>query len=377
MAPARMGSCVFIWPCAFALIGAVGCGGGSSDATGPTPLPTPLETATPMRTASPVAAWAAGGSVARSLDGGMTWDVVFEHEGLEATEFADASTGWAVGSSASPVVFRSEDGGSTWADQSADLDSVQLLNEIVVLSDRRALLFGSFNAPGGFGLGPSLVLGTTNGGATWEASRVTDGQSNFDFAAMPLQSACTTDGVLVLACGIGSFDVGPSCALSADAGGRWMGLSRGVAARHAGCTGVATLWGFTFRTLRRSRDRGETWAEIDALPAGFQGRVRSMAFADESHGWLVGDENGRPLILHTSDGGDSWHRQTLPDDVTGELLDVVFANSEVGLAVGGTNLNSAPGPLGFATRDGGNQWVRASFPQGLSRLTDAAIAPLP
>ncbi len=101
-------------------------------------------------------------------------------------------------------------------------------------------------------------------------------------------------------------------------------------------------------------DGGATWhkqfSRAEAL-------VASVDFSDLSHGWAVG---GKGTILATSDGGATWVTQ---DSSTKEALwDVVFPDSTHGWAVG-------DGPTILATSDGGATWTRQAMGAGAKFFT--------
>jgi photosystem II stability/assembly factor-like uncharacterized protein len=102
---------------------------------------------------------------------------------------------------------------------------------------------------------------------------------------------------------------------------------------------------------------GAVWRERAVfVPGGFGGatpELYSITFANNRRGWIVGSVVRRDtvidsLILSTSDGGQTWTRQTAP--VREELIDLDFAGDERGWVVGsrGTILH---------TRDGGRSWA--------------------
>jgi len=128
-----------------------------------------------------------------------------------------------------------------------------------------------------------------------------------------------------------------------------------------------------------STDSGATWKQS---PVPVSSDLTSVYFVDEKQGWAVGHDG---VILHTSDGGDSWELQltgrsanelllwAMKRKVAAEpssdeakkllaeatryqeqgadkpFLDVWFADSRNGYAVGAYNLI-------FSTSDGGKHW---------------------
>ncbi len=83
--------------------------------------------------------------------------------------------------------------------------------------------------------------------------------------------------------------------------------------------------------------------------------LRSVHFIDTKEGWVCGDEG---VILHTLDGGRTWHRQ--PTGVTASLRSIQFLTAEVGWAVGRAELPHGMGSVGVVlfTNDGGLEWKK-------------------
>ena len=108
---------------------------------------------------------------------------------------------------------------------------------------------------------------------------------------------------------------------------------------------------------------GRTW-KSHALRAGWA--FSSIDFIDASHGWAAGavsipsDPNAgsTAAIFATSDGGVTWHRQSLGVD-SDQMNTVSFVNANDGWAVGdGSDLGGA-GTI-VATTDGGVTWTPQS-----------------
>lgn len=55
--------------------------------------------------------------------------------------------------------------------------------------------------------------------------------------------------------------------------------------------------------IQRSTDQGRTWQQVASPVSSDLVQVR---FRDERHGWIVGHDS---VVLHTTDGGDSWQVQ--------------------------------------------------------------------
>lgn len=92
-------------------------------------------------------------------------------------------------------------------------------------------------------------------------------------------------------------------------------------------------------------DDGVSWQQA-ATPV--QSQLTSVFFLNRQQGWAVGHDS---TILHTADGGKSWHIQLFkPDPSTDKpLFDIYFSNERDGLAIG------AYGAF-YRTTDGGLNW---------------------
>ena len=99
----------------------------------------------------------------------------------------------------------------------------------------------------------------------------------------------------------------------------------------------------------RSKDKGKTWQEQNLSDALY----RDLYFLDSLHGWLVGERDERGIILHTTDGGETWVNQSPPPPTPASepvsYLKVHFANRRYGMIL------AEKGYL-LATYDGGITW---------------------
>jgi photosystem II stability/assembly factor-like uncharacterized protein len=103
------------------------------------------------------------------------------------------------------------------------------------------------------------------------------------------------------------------------------------------------LWAVGDRSmLARTTDGGQTWtAGKVAMESDLSGGESIAAtdpvfydveFADEHHGWIVG-EFGK--IMYTSDGGDTWHEQNRSLLEGSDFFDALDLPSLFGLYVAG------------------------------------------
>jgi photosystem II stability/assembly factor-like uncharacterized protein len=124
----------------------------------------------------------------------------------------------------------------------------------------------------------------------------------------------------------------------------------GVASRGTRVFAVG-YWG----TLLRSVDGGTTWSQ---RPTPTRETLYDISFADERHGWTVG-ENG--VVLRSTDGGDTWARQEIRIEEEGVArpLDLHL----FGVAALSPHEAWVVGDLGalFRVRDG-ERWERVVLP---------------
>src|SRR5690606_19231258 len=99
------------------------------------------------------------------------------------------------------------------------------------------------------------------------------------------------------------------------------------------------------------------WRTIDTKSNAL---LIDVSFPDSLNGWAIGPR----IILHSSDGGETWKQQGhIPDSL--QLRRVFFVNNKVGYIVG---WNSTI----FATKDGGQEWQQQNI-DGKFLLQDLAF----
>lgn len=76
--------------------------------------------------------------------------------------------------------------------------------------------------------------------------------------------------------------------------------------------------------------------------------LTSVFFVGDRFGWAVGHD---AVILHTSDGGESWTLQNFAPALNQPLLDVLFLDRDRGFAIGAYGLF-------LQTSDGGKTWLK-------------------
>ncbi len=209
----------------------------------------------------------------RSVDGGVTWSVLYYRQSLQAVlnnfYFYNASLGYAYGRSASTIMTM--DGGLTWLPASWGLGE--------------AVGIHFFSEDIGVYVGVGRIYRTVNGGANW---------SQVQYSSQAFVGAAFTGNIGVA--------VGYSGVLyhTSDQGLTWTqatGIStehfRGVQTNASGSVFIAYT---ESGNMLRSVD-GSSWSRL-ASPVG--GQINALRYYDDALGLAVGDDG---IILRTTTGG--------------------------------------------------------------------------
>ncbi len=109
-----------------------------------------------------------GGIVLATGDGGTTWGVQYVSDrlaGYNGVAFADALHGWVIGPGG--TIIATTDGGRTWRAERSG--TTAYLADIAFADSRHGLVVGNhFHSTDASGFDGSVVLRTTDGGATWK-----------------------------------------------------------------------------------------------------------------------------------------------------------------------------------------------------------------
>lgn len=271
--------------------------------------------------------------VAHTVNGGATWVVLVELVGdtLLDIDFTDEKNGWTVGMSG--LGYETTDGGRSWTPMAASAWTVQRrekpfqtearnpgdvapsINESIAairFVDKRTG-WAAGEAPAGKGVDVrGLVLGTTDGGATWTELEDAAG-AHPPFAITDLFAVSATDAWAVG----GDLENREEDVLlhSVDGARTWERVKTGTAQYHravhfvdAKQGWVVGMTGADFDALGPSKvlataDGGKTWTVQVTAPRSFF----DVHFANARRGWAVGD---RASIWATADGGVTWRQQT-------------------------------------------------------------------
>jgi photosystem II stability/assembly factor-like uncharacterized protein len=198
------------------------------------------------------------------------------------------------------VVLTTTDGGATWAARNTGAKG-----------RLRAITFTDVNH--GFVAGDGgLLLATEDGGKTWQVRQTgtTEALTDIEFAGQAGWVAGYT-GVLLH---------------SSDGGHTWARQTAGTAQSLESIffldadRGWAVGWA---GTILRTTNGGRTWEQIKSSAASWS--LSSVYFRDAKNGWAVGFAG---QILRSRDGGATWEAQT--SGVTSWLTCVMFDDSNRG-----------------------------------------------
>lgn len=230
---------------------------------------------------SPTTAWASGtrGRVARTVNGGQTW-TIDSIPGAAALDLRDihalsATQAWAM--AAGPAeqnqaqIFHTADG-SRWTRQLSLVDSGVFLDALAFWDETHGIAMSDPVR------GRLFILVTDDGGSTW--TRV------------------PTENAPPVLPGEAAFAASGTCLAIQGSSNVWIATGGAATAR-----------------VFRSTDRGRTWSVADTpVQAGTNASgIFSVAFADATHGVVVGGDYTKPTGLSmnvaiTADGGATWRR---------------------------------------------------------------------
>jgi photosystem II stability/assembly factor-like uncharacterized protein len=120
-------------------------------------------------------------------------------------------------------------------------------------------------------------------------------------------------------------------------------------------------------TLLKTTDAGDSWI---TLTVGLAQALNGVSFVDENNGWAAGTQG---TIINTTDGGMHWTQQSV--STTDEFRDVIFANLSQGWAtsvrIHHYDVWGDPDDWRASlwhTSNGGASWEKQSIPEGAAIL---------
>lgn len=260
--------------------------------------------------------WASGtgGTVIRTVDGGMTWKVITvpaaEKLDFRDVEAFDANTAYilSIGNGDNSRIYKTTDGGATWKLQFSN-ENEKAFFDAVACWDRNNCIAMSDPVDGHY-----VLISTSDGGANWKP-------------IVSNQMPAAKDGEA-------AFAASGTCLIT------------------HGKNGVFLVSGGNGARVFRSADRGVTWTVADTpMMNGTPGSgIFSIAMYDNRFGVIVGGNYEKPgetkgNLAFTTDGAMNW---TLAPGANGYRSAIAYIDKKKIITVGtnGTDL----------TMDGGETW---------------------
>lgn len=250
--------------------------------------------------------------------------------------FLDSLNGWMVGgvgvSVPGGIVARTTDGGQTWKYKTGVIPKRYRTTSI----DMNAVYFTDLQN-GVIAAEAGTILHTEDGGETWKKVPPTGPvyARNHDIAFVD-----ASNGWIIGREGVRRTEDGGATWVRIDEEGKLVGNAIQFLDLERGW--VVGKFGAVYRT----EDGGVTWetvqaaGDLEGLSGDDKPNFLSLHFVDDNHGWIAGYRSEFPeleqyyyaVMLHTSDGGQTWDKQM--EGVQVRLRAVRFADSQRGWAVG-------------------------------------------
>ena len=274
------------------------------------------------------------GTVIKTTDGGNSWDV--QHHaggtdaGLNSVYFLDALNGWTVGGN---VVLKTRDGGNTWLQ--VKTDTTLGYNSVYFVDADTGFVFGE----------DGIILRTTNGGSSWD-TRSIDNYIGIYLDVFQFNAVTFLDKQTGFLVGYGYY--GNEIYKTTDCGRTWQWNEQIIMPKiftHLNdITFLDKSNGFIVGgqgVFLKTTDGGNSWLRDTVGGNGY-----SVFFTDTLTGWTTGNGN----ILHTIDGGKNWTAVNSNQITNDALFKVRFSDQNYGWFVGGTGII-------YITTDAGNNWI--------------------
>ena len=324
-----------------------------------------------------------GSQILKTTDGGKSWKkfAVPMHDWIADICFADQDHGWAA-SNSNGIILATNDGGATW--------QWQVENDAGILRDLHFI-----DRNNGWAIGAEGLYHTVDGGISWrlnpdmpgsavyfhnkQVGWVMCGKSIFYTSdggnSWQKQLAVTSDKCLYefffvdqyRGWALARYATGTELYRIKDGGGSWQLIFSSPRYDFDSICFTDSLTGYMVTepanitwvtppvtrplTIYRTTDGGEHWSvqyEGDILP---QCDVE-ITFVDKEYGWAIA---ALGVIVHTTDGGKTWQRQTVPGGIY--LSKISFADRQNGWIAGWPNYTWDLDGAFLHTSDGGETWV--------------------
>jgi photosystem II stability/assembly factor-like uncharacterized protein len=259
----------------------------------------------------------AGSKIARTTDGGLSWQTSSAITGANCIYFLSVSTGF-IGAN---KLYMTTNGGSDWYIVSNELN---IFHDIYFLNS----LTGWAASEGG-------ILKTTDGGSNWKL-----------VSKLKYKSICFADSSTGFGCSSGIN--GGILGKTNDGGYNWSNNNNYFESRDIYSlyflNGQTGFYGGTSGNFRKTIDGGHTWSTLLSTPGTF---TESIYFFNENTGFIgqTYSFNGGQ-IRKTTNGGLNWSFYQVAWAVDG----IMFANMNTGYALSSGNVI-------YKTTNSGSSWT--------------------
>jgi photosystem II stability/assembly factor-like uncharacterized protein len=261
-------------------------------------------------------------------DGGQTWFDTLCTRPMRDVAFVDAQRGWVVGDG---FILHTTDGGTTWVQQTIPpwpADASQY-------GSPWSMFAVSFvDAMHGWAVGNlGATLATADGGAHWVSQPSPAYRSGGSFGSVSFP-----DDEHGWAVGGMGGEVAQS---TSDGGQTW--VARNNIGYSVDFVDAAHGWAGAQDAIRATTDGGTTWHD-QSVPATKGSAYTRIHFVDLQHGWAVSADSG---VVVTTDGGAHWQALS---GAPANTLDVSFVDPLHGWAVGTVTAVTSDGGLTWTTQ---------------------------
>lgn len=268
----------------------------------------------------------------KTTDAGETWEK--QNTGVfcepYSIHFSSETHGWLTGTAGDGNIVHTTDGGETWEAKFVDH---RMYYSIWSVSDTVAYVALNF----------SEIMSTTNGGETWQKQTVKHNGCDIHFTSL----CFTSDSVGWLVGQIYGNEAGLGIILkTTNAGQDWIVVKDDIRYSLNSVCFIDENTGWIVGNnglIMQTFDAGLTWHEQSDVLESFMDNFRNIDFVSPLTGWA----SGMNVLIHTTDGGHNWYRQSI--DTNLEITTHEFVTENVGW------LGCWNGSI-LKTEDGGQTW---------------------